>query len=178
MLTDKRKGFMPLTPSDISELYRRYSDRLLRYLMAGTGDLSTAQDLLHDTFMEIIERAHVHEMTDDILSLLYTIAGRNLTDYYRRCKETRTPNDIYTDESHGCEANYEDRMEIVRACDKILHLPDLLRRTMFRYIGGAAPKVQAAQDGVTEDAIWVRMHRARRMMVNVTTYSQGSEGTI
>ena len=167
---------MPLTPADISELYRRYSDRLLRYLTAGTGDLSTAQELLHDSFMEIIERAHVIEMTD-ILSLLYTIAGRNLKDHYRRSNENHPANDIYNDESHGCEANYEDRMEIVRACDQILHLPDLLRRTMLRYIGGACPKVQAAQDGVTDSTIRWRIHRARRMMVNVTTL-QGSQSPI
>jgi len=169
---------MPLTPSDISELYRRYSDRLLRYLMAGTGDLSTAQDLLHDVFRYLLENAERIELTPDISGYLYECARDRMTDHWRACKENASSNVNYCDESHGCEANYEDRMEIVRACDKILHLPDLLRRTMFRYIGGAAPKVQAAQDGVTEDAIWVRMHRARRMMVNVTTYSQGSEGTI
>lgn len=166
---------MPLTPSDISDLYRRYSDRLLRYLTAGTGDPSTAQDLLHDTFLEVCQRAHEFDMTGDILHLLYTIAGRNLTDHYRSCKENATRNDIYTDETHGCvHGNYEDRMEIVRACDQLLGLPDLLRRTMFRYIGGATPQTQAAQDGVTEGAIWVRMHRARRLMISV----QGSASTI
>lgn len=169
---------MPLTPSDISELYRRYSDRLLRYLMAGTGDLSTAQDLLHDVFRYLLENAERIELTPDISGYLYECARDQIHMHHRRCKENTLRSINYCDESHGCEANYEDRMEIVRACDQLLGLPDLLRRTMFRYIGGAAPKVQAAQDGVTEDAIWVRMHRARRMMVNVTTYSQGSEGTI
>ena len=164
---------MPLTPSDISDLYHRYSDRLLRYLTAGTGDPPTAEDLLHDTFLEICQRAHEFDMTGDILHLLYTIAGRNLTDHYRSCKENATPNDIYTDESHGCEANYEDRMEIVRACDQLLGLPDLLRRTMFRYIGGATPQAQAAEEGLKDSTIRWRIHRARRMMVSV----QGSESS-
>ncbi len=166
-----------LTPADISELYRRYSDRLLRYLMAGTGDLSTAQDLLHDVFRYLLENADRIEMTPDISGYLYECARDRIIDHYRRSNENSSSHVYYCDESHGCETNYEDRMEIVRACDQLLGLPDLLRRTMFRYIGGAAPKVQAAQDGVTEEAIWVRMHRARRMMVNVATL-QGSEGTI
>ena len=164
---------MPLTPSDISDLYHRYSDRLLRYLTAGTGDMSTAQDLLHDTFLELCQRAEEFEITGDILHLLYTIAGRNMTDHYRRSNENNTRNDIYTDESHGCVHNYEDRMEIVRACDQLLGLPDLLRRTMFRYIGGATPQAQAAEEGLKDSTIRWRIHRARRMMVSV----QGSESS-
>lgn len=165
---------MPLTPSDISDLYRRYSDRLLRYLMAGTGDMSTAQDLLHEVFRYLLENAERIENTPEISGYLYECARDRLTDHFRRSNENPSSHVYYCDESHGCvHGNYEDRMEIVRACDQLLGLPDLLRRTMFRYIGGATPQAQAAEEGLKDSTIRWRIHRARRMMVSV----QGSESS-
>lgn len=162
-----------LSPSDISDLYRRYSASLLRYLAAGTGDLSTAQDLLHEVFRYILENADRIELTPDISGYLYGCARDRMINHLQRCNEMGSSRVLYSDETHGRDANYEDRMEIVRACDELLKLPDLLRRTMYEYIGGRTPSAIAAHDGVKDVAVRVRMHRARRMMVSV----QGSEGT-
>lgn len=156
-----------LTKADISILYDKHYAAILRYLTAVTGNPETAKDLTQDTYLELCKISEITDMSDNIQGLLYKIAHCNLVDYFRRCNETNSGNDIYTDEhAHGSveRCSYEDRMEIVRACDQLLELPDLLRRTMYRFIGGNTPKAISEQDGRTESAVRVRIHRARRIM--------------
>ena len=59
-----------------NELYRRYGERILNFLYRFLyGDEETAQDLLQDTFVKVIDKADSFDATKRFSTWLYTIAA-------------------------------------------------------------------------------------------------------
>jgi RNA polymerase sigma-70 factor (ECF subfamily) len=68
-----------------SELYRRYSKRMLYYFYRMLGnDQLKAQDFLHDLFLKLLERPELYDSTKKFSSWLFSIACNLCKNEYRR----------------------------------------------------------------------------------------------
>jgi RNA polymerase sigma-70 factor (ECF subfamily) len=69
----------------IEELYKRFSKKLLNYLLHMLkGNSSRAQDILQDVFLRVIEKAGLFRPQYKAGSWLFTIAGNLCRNEYRR----------------------------------------------------------------------------------------------
>ena len=68
-----------------SELYRRYSERMLYYFYRMLGkDKQKAQDFLHDLFLKLLEKPELYDTTKKFSSWLFSIACNLCKNEYRR----------------------------------------------------------------------------------------------
>lgn len=74
----------PVTKTtSVETLYRKYSDRIFRFLHSRTGNREDAENLAQDVWMRILESET--EVTEETAkSYLFTIAANLLNDYLRK----------------------------------------------------------------------------------------------
>jgi len=76
-----------------SELYHRYSHRLLHYLLRMlNGDESRAQDLLQDVFLRVLDKRNQFQQSKNFSTWIYTIAVNLCKNEYRSRKIHQTVN--------------------------------------------------------------------------------------
>lgn len=68
--------------SQIEVLFRKYSDRILKYIRTRINSLEEAENLAQDVWMRIME-SDVAICVDTVLSYLYKIASNLVNDYLR-----------------------------------------------------------------------------------------------
>lgn len=69
----------------ITELYSRYSDRLLRYFMKMfNGNEQKAQDFLQDLFIKVIEKKHQFDTSKKFYTWIFTIASNMCKTSFRK----------------------------------------------------------------------------------------------
>jgi RNA polymerase sigma-70 factor (ECF subfamily) len=71
-------------PAAFAELYRRYANRVYRYLLAQSGDVHQAQDLTAQTFLAALEDIGGYRGQGRFAAWLLTIARHTAIDYFRR----------------------------------------------------------------------------------------------
>lgn len=91
------------TTSALDELYHRYSKKLLglMYRMLSCNE-ALAQDLLHDTFIKIMENPDAFDNSRSFKPWIYTIASNACKRSYRQ-KETRDLDALNNDARHATE---------------------------------------------------------------------------
>ena len=111
--------------SAIAEAYSRYDRQLLAYINVRVKNEKEAEDILHDTFLRVIESGDtVNEVT--VKSYLYTIARNLIIDYVRRhTKRTEIYDYLYvnsTCETCSTEADIDAKsiMESESHCIKMM----------------------------------------------------------
>jgi RNA polymerase sigma-70 factor (ECF subfamily) len=78
------RGLRRRDPDLLDHLIEQYQHRLLRYLIALTGNRELAEDLFQETWIRVLERGHQYDGKHEFGAWLYAVA-RNLTlDYLRR----------------------------------------------------------------------------------------------
>ncbi len=123
-----------ITEEKIAELYRNHGRELYIYLARLLGNTHTADDLLQDCFLKLIEYSNTREVRPETLrAFLYRTAhnlavnhlkrrtGREetLPDTLERIAERETPQDIH------------DRTELAEAIGKALAKLDEYSRSLF-----------------------------------------------
>jgi RNA polymerase sigma-70 factor (ECF subfamily) len=69
----------------IAELYRRYVQRIYRYVYYRVGDESTAEDLTAEVFLRALESLETYSYRGvPFVAWLYRIAQARVADYHRR----------------------------------------------------------------------------------------------
>lgn len=69
-------------------LYEKEGEPMLRYIVSHVGDMETAYDLLHDTFLRLL--SYTRPLVEaEIRKLAFTIARNLIADHHRRtaCRE-------------------------------------------------------------------------------------------
>jgi RNA polymerase sigma-70 factor (ECF subfamily) len=77
-------------PAAFAELYRRYANRVYRYLLAQLGDVHQAQDLAAETFLAALEDIGSYRGQGRFAAWLFTIARHTAADYFRRRRRRAT----------------------------------------------------------------------------------------
>jgi RNA polymerase sigma-70 factor (ECF subfamily) len=81
-------------PKVFGELYKRYVDRIFRYLYSRLGNLHEAEDITAQTFLTAFESFHKFRQDGHFASWLFTIARNKAMDRFRRRKNTSSFNEV------------------------------------------------------------------------------------
>src|SRR5512146_1797199 len=79
-------------PAAVSALYRRYLERVYRYLYARVGNRAEAEDLTSQVFLAVIEGLPRYRERGCFAAWLFGIARRKASDYFRQ-KRPQAPLD-------------------------------------------------------------------------------------
>src|SRR5687767_3163574 len=74
-------------PTAFAQLYRRYVDRVYRYLLVKVGNVDDAQDLTAQTFLAAMENIRQYQRHGSFGGWLIGIAQNKVGDHFRRLKE-------------------------------------------------------------------------------------------
>ena len=108
----------------LEALYREVGPDLLSYLRRAAGDLHTAEDLLHETFMQAARRVERLADAVSVRAWLYAIARHvAATAYRRRRRVEHLPADLAEPEK-----TEDPRLERMRQA--IAELPPAMRETL------------------------------------------------
>ncbi len=98
-------------PSAVTALYRRYLDRVYRYLLARVGSRAEAEDLTSQVFLAIIEGLPRYKERGQFAAWLFSIARRKAADYYRH----RRPQTVLEEASYRPSPVDEPQAQVLQA---------------------------------------------------------------
>ena len=145
---------------DFSKVYRKYSDKIFRYLYWQSKNFHLAEDLTSEVFTRAWE-SWDSLRKDFLQAWLFRVAHNLLVDWYRKKKE------VSIDERH--EGFYDENLleklandEKVKELSEALEtLPENLKRVaILRFIEELSAKEVAAILSVSEVNVRVQQHRA------------------
>lgn len=151
------------SPTPIAVLYQEHHGWLLGWLRRKLGDTPQAQDLTHDTFVQLLAARHLPAL-DNPRAYLTTVAQRTLFAFWRRRDIEQAYLDALAAQPLAHRPSEEDRYAVVQALeavDRILRaLPPTSRQVllMSQLQQMTYPQI-AEQLGIAE--ITVRRHMAR-----------------
>jgi RNA polymerase sigma-70 factor (ECF subfamily) len=167
-------------PGAFEELFRRYRDRIWRFLarLAGRGDL--AEDLFQETWLAAARNAHRLREDTQLGAWLYTIArnkhrnGLRLgaSEGHKRAGAHATPPLAPV----GPDERADARREAARVADAFARLPEAHREVLLLAIveGLDGPAI-ASVLAIREEAVRKRLSRARAALAAATGI--GAEGS-
>src|SRR5208283_3056712 len=139
-------------------LYHQHGPALLRYLHAYFADPGTAEDLLHETFVQALRCSHQLATVESHRAWLFGIARHMALSALRRQRLTQ-PLTAELEAPRPSEA--DSRMEEVNRC--ILDLPPPLRETLqLRLRDDLAYEEIAAVLDIPVGTVRSRLHHALR----------------
>lgn len=160
--------------SACAQCIERYSPMLYRLALRLTGDASTAEDVVQETFLNAFKAIGSFEGRSSLSTWLYRIAANTALMHVRRVQPLMVSVDeVTTDEDQPVpqalfdwcclpERDFETaetRAELERA---IRELPEKLRVVFaLRELEGLSTEATAEALGVSPDVVKTRLHRAR-----------------
>ncbi|MFC1464297.1 MAG: RNA polymerase sigma factor [Candidatus Brachytrichaceae bacterium NZ_4S206] len=160
--------------SACAQCIERYSPMLYRLALRLTGDASTAEDVVQETFLNAFKAIGSFEGRSSLSTWLYRIAANTALMHVRRKQPLMVSVDeVTTDEDQPVpqalfdwcclpERDFETaetRAELERA---IHELPEKLRLVfILRELEGLSTEATAEALGVSPDVVKTRLHRAR-----------------
>jgi RNA polymerase sigma-70 factor (ECF subfamily) len=148
-----------------SELYRRYLDRVYRYLLSRVGLVQDAQDLTSQTFIAAWESIGTYQGQGVFAAWLFGIARRKATDYFRGSRALVALDEVedVPHETLSLEMLVEQRIDleqIARCLQRIS--PDRAEALSLRVFGGLSAAETARIMDRREDAVHTLVYRAMR----------------
>jgi RNA polymerase sigma-70 factor (ECF subfamily) len=108
--------------SAFEQLYKDTYKKVFVFILSMTKCRHTAEDLMHDTYMRVFEKAGSYQIGTNVSTWIMTIA-RNITyDYFRRAKKIIPIDESFTENSAeiSCDDfinNYDDSINIIENID-------------------------------------------------------------
>lgn len=160
-----------------------YGPMLFRYARRMCGDVTDAEDVLQDTFMTAQEKIGQFRGEGRLRNWLFTIAG-NACRQSRRKRQGRVSSELDVDEvqfhpdeavESGPQSRFKGPDEIVLTSElaekleeSISKIPATNREVLLlRDIEGLSTRETATALGITEEAVKIRLHRARAFVRNL-----------
>lgn len=149
----------------LGKLYRRHADDIYRYIYYRVGDASTAEDLVGDVFISMLEGLSSYEYTGaPFESWLYRIAHARVVDHYRRQElRQKTPLDdrLADAERVNPDALAGARDSFRRAWDAMQRLTNDQQHVLaLRFFAGYSIAETAEVLGKSEGAVKSLQYRA------------------
>ncbi len=76
----------------LSQIYKKYADKLRRFFYYQTSSKDDADDLVQETFIKVVRHCETYRGDALLSSWVWQIARNSLTDYLRRKNVSRTKN--------------------------------------------------------------------------------------
>lgn len=157
---------------EYSEIYKKFSDKIFRYLYWQTKDFRLSEDLTSEAFVKLWQEWK-RIKRDFLQAWLFKVAHNLLVDWYRKKKEVSLG---------GYEVAYDDDLleriskdEEAKKLGKALNaLPGNLKRiAILRFIEGLSAKEVATILDLSEVNVRVLQHRALVKLKEVIKDGQG-----
>jgi len=157
LITLARKG----NTDAFGELVKTYRDLILRYIYRLTGDMEKADDLTQDTFLKAYKNLNSIRSEAAFKPWLYRIATRTVHSYWRRANLKKFISFDGVKTTGGTAENIEDKIDVRRA---LLEVPFKQRECIvLHFMGGFTYREIAANLGISEDAVRMRITRGKEI---------------
>ena len=148
-----------------AELYDLLAPRLYRYLRRQTRDAGCAEDLLHDTMLQLHRNRGRFIRGAEVTPWAFAIARRLLIDGIRRRKRETEASDLLSSLDPLLEPGSDELLHskrVAQALERQLSLLPEAQRTTFEMIKQEGLSLREAADamGTTVNAVKLRAHRA------------------
>jgi RNA polymerase sigma-70 factor, ECF subfamily len=179
MNTDQPVDGEVLDREDFAASVTAQLESLYRYARLLTGDAALAEDVVQDTVVRALERAHQFRGGSSVRTWLHRIAHNVAVDRARRSAhevvveeiEDRWRDDDYTVDQVAVTERAADRAELE---DALLRIPDIYRTAVILHdVEGWTVQESAAAAGIGLPAAKQRLRRGRMAMV--TALAAGAE---
>lgn len=170
-------------PEAFAYLFDTYSDKIYRLALSLLKDEPSAEGVVQDTFLRLIERLDQFEERSKLGTWLYRIAYNLSIDHLRRRKpdltiedepeDGRFPNPVYLADWQQWPEKVLSDAEVTAELDKaIAALPEKFRVVfVLREIEGLSTQETAVITNLSLSATKVRLHRARLFLRDYLTQS-------
>jgi RNA polymerase sigma-70 factor (ECF subfamily) len=150
----------------LSILYRRYSQRIYTYCRKIIGDSTTAEDLLQETFVRVLESGRQQRAIENFPAYLMTIA-RNLC-LSHRARSKRQFVEVEDFHLSYRDVPYEQRelLQLIQASLELLP-EDYREAFVLREYNGLSYNEIAEVIGESLDVVKVRIFRAKKKLRDI-----------
>lgn len=150
----------------LSILYRRYSQRIYTYCRKIIGDSTTAEDLLQETFVKVLESGRQQRAIENFPAYLMTIA-RNLC-LSHRARSKRQFVEVEDFHLSYRDVPYEQRelLQLIQASLELLP-EDYREAFVLREYNGLSYNEIAEVIGESLDVVKVRIFRAKKKLRDI-----------
>jgi RNA polymerase sigma-70 factor, ECF subfamily len=147
-------------------LYQRHGDTLLRFSVAMVRCLQTAEDVVHDSFIELIQRPHGFDPDrGNLTGYLLGIARNRISRLFRRQERIQAMDNDTLDSLEAAEMESEDARDILRLREALLDLPLMHREVIVLCDLEELPYATVAQIiQCPVGTVRSRLHRARALL--------------
>ena len=162
-------------------LYENYEPAVERWVRRLVGPSADVEDLVHDVFVVAFRRRGEFRGEAKVTTWLFRI-----TQFVVRKRRFRSRLRQFLDLLHRAQVEVvsppsptplevvEQRQQCVRLYAALDHLPDKYRTAIILCdIEGAGAEEAGHLLGLTANAVWVRVHRGRAMLLEQLTSRQG-----
>jgi RNA polymerase sigma-70 factor (ECF subfamily) len=140
-------------------LYRRHA-RLVQAVLLARVPLDGVDDLLHDVFLQAMDRLTTLRDDAAFAGWIVAIARRRAADWRRRRRDM-----VALSEDIAAEPYDRERAEADEAIAAIVALPEAYRETMMlRFVAGLDGPAIAARTGLTHGSVRVNLHRGTALL--------------
>jgi len=151
----------------IAALYEKYVDAIYRFFYWQTNnDAQVAEDLTHDTFVEMVKSISKFKNDGKFKNWLYTIAKRQLTDWVRQKydlpKEPLFDNLVQPEDSIDPEKQEQTIKKVEELLDKLSKTERSV--IVLRYLKNYSVKETAEELKLTASNVKVTAHRALKKL--------------
>jgi len=169
----------PAARESVAAAYVALADRLLAYIRTRVPDQPTAEDLVEQVFLQLIQRAPVIRGGDQSVEVyLFRAATHVIVDHQRRT--ARRPEQLVGEfgplDAPGTDPGPDDLVEAADTNERVRQAidrlsPDQRLVLQLRYAGGlSAPEISRVL-GKNETAIRSLQHRGERALARLLTRS-------
>jgi RNA polymerase sigma-70 factor (ECF subfamily) len=167
-------------PGAFAEVYRRYHERIWRFLQRLTGHRALGEDLFQDTWLAAARNAHRLREDSQVLPWLYTIARNKHRNSLRfaameqRRREQAGPLEATGAPEGGMEASLEARAQAERVATAFRQLTEAHREVLLLCLSEGLDSEAAARVlDVRPEAVRKRLSRARAELARLAGFPQG-----
>ena len=170
-----------LTDLDITQIYKEFHPKILRYLERLTGDKEDARDLVQDVFLKVDQGISKFEGRSSLSTWIYRIATNVSNDRFRSAsfqkgkkqtltdefiEEDKEDRNTWTGEKETSSDQRLERKEMSGCINRYIYdlNEDYQKVLVLSEYEGLKNKEIASILGVTLDTVKIRIHRARTQL--------------
>jgi RNA polymerase sigma factor (sigma-70 family) len=167
-------------PGAFDEVYRRYHQRIWRFLHRLSGSTQAAEDLFQETWLAAARNAHRLSVDTQLLPWLFTIARNKHRNSIRLRMFERQKHAAALTEPTPAALDPDDqadaRAEVQKLSRCLAGLPELHREVLLLHFVETLDTADVARVlGIREDAVRKRLSRARAELMRLLDTQIGGD---
>lgn len=149
---------------NIETIWNEYYDQLLLFILKRIPDKASAEDILQNVFIKILNNIDSLKDSTKMKSWLFQITRNAIVDHFRKSKKSEKIPLLFSDEDEAIEG---DVMEVVESWVSpfINRLPEKYKEALIlSELKGMSQKEMAVHQGISYTAAKTRVHRGRMLL--------------